>query len=136
MSEFKRLFDELPDQTPLPDKMKIGEKYDQVSLVKTEPEARALFERLVKHTMRVHGQTREEAEGLERHNIGYYAGYFGHETRLRVEELFKCAHPILPPAKDGQLSPEEAFELGKKWGAKSIEKGESDEVQNRLAKKE
>jgi len=27
-------------------------------------------------------------------NIGYYAGYYGPETRERVNRLFNCSHPI------------------------------------------
>lgn len=40
------------------------------------------------------GKTREEAEQIERSNLGYYAGYHLDETRERVERLFRCAHPV------------------------------------------
>jgi|ERR1044072_2439802 hypothetical protein len=50
-------------------------------------------------------------------NLGYYAGYYGDETRERVERLFNCEHPIFGSiAKDGPLTPQQAFDLGQKFG--------------------
>lgn len=51
-------------------------------------------------------------------NLGYYAGYYGNETRERVERLFRCSHPIFGAiAVKGAPSPEEAFEAGRKMGS-------------------
>lgn len=42
------------------------------------------------------------AADVARINLGYYAGYYGNETRERVERLFKCSHPIFGSiAKEG-----------------------------------
>ncbi len=48
-----------------------------------------------------------------RGHLGYYTGYFGNETRARVEKFFQCEHPFFgaiadtpPPTAD------EAFTLG------------------------
>lgn len=34
------------------------------------------------------------AEQIVNANLGYYAGYYDNETRLRVEKLFSCSHPV------------------------------------------
>lgn len=63
-----------------------------------------------------HGMT---AKQVAKSNLGYYTGYYDHETRLRVEKLFMCAHPIFGKASSGKpLTPMEAFEIGKKLGEK------------------
>ena len=52
------------------------------------------------------------AEQVARENLGYYAGYYDHITRLRVEKLFSCTHPIFGEALLGCPTAEEAFKLG------------------------
>lgn len=34
------------------------------------------------------------AEQIAKKNIGYFAGYYDEKTRIRVESLFDCEHPI------------------------------------------
>lgn len=48
-------------------------------------------------------------------NLGYISGYYDDETCLKIQEIFKTAHPIF-----GNRIPttEEAFEAGKKLGKK------------------
>lgn len=89
----------------------IGEKYDPAMTITDPDEARAYFEVCVQHTMSF-GMAREEAEEIERINFGYYAGYYSHETRLRVEQLFNCSHPYLGKAEDGRPSVEAALQAG------------------------
>ena len=69
--------------------------------------------------------SREKAEALARANLGYYAGYYDSETRLRVERLFFCAHPIFGPAANGTPTPEEAFRLGVEAGRNAAGKVQS-----------
>lgn len=76
------------------DKITMGEKYGPAMEMNEEAPARAYFEELVEHTMRVLKVGRPEAERTERSNLGYYAGYYDEETRQRVERLFRCAHPV------------------------------------------
>lgn len=74
--------------------------------------ADAYFEECVRHTMR-HGPSREEAESIERQNLGYFAGYYDQETRERVERLFKCAHPVFGAiTTNGAPTPREALAAG------------------------
>lgn len=41
-------------------------------------------------------------ENVAKVNLSYYAGYFDLETRIRVEKLFSCSHPIFGRAKEKQ----------------------------------
>lgn len=86
-------------------------------IVETQDDADACFEQLVA-SLRESNETldAESAEQVCRHAIGYHAGYYSHETRLRVERLFHCEHPILGAAKNGVPSPEQIFQIGLKLG--------------------
>lgn len=101
------------------DKITIGEKYGSAMKITDQAKADAHFEECVQHDMRISNNDRQEAERIERVNLGYFAGYYDHETRLRVERLFKCSHPIFGPATSGAPSPEEAFKLGQNMAKKS-----------------
>lgn len=52
------------------------------------------------------------AEQIVNSNLGYFAGYYSNETRLRVEKLFRCAHPIFGKAAKHIPTNEEAFNAG------------------------
>ena len=80
----------------------------------SQAEADLLFLDMVEHQMRTDPSiSREQAEAVERHNLGYFTGYYSHETRARVERLFRCAHPVFGAiAVNGPPSPEQAFKLG------------------------
>jgi hypothetical protein len=96
----------------LPEKITIGDKYRPAMEMKEQAEADAYFEQCVAHCMSF-GKSREEAEKIERANLGYFAGYYGHETQERVERLFRCAHPIFGAiATNGRPSPEKILEMG------------------------
>lgn len=104
----------MPNNDPIPFDANIGQKYDPAMVIRDQAEADAYFERLVEHTMRVAGVEREEAERIERANLGYYAGYSSHETRLRVESLFRCEHPVFGSAGTfGRWRNEQIAEMGR-----------------------
>ncbi len=109
--------------TAFSDKMTIGEKYDPAMSITDQAEADAYFERCVEHTMRVGLKdkkplTREEAEDIERQNLGYYAGYCSNETREQVERLFRCKHPVFGSVKEnGAPTAFDALVAGVKRGA-------------------
>lgn len=73
----------------------IIEKYAPGMKITEQAEADQYFEKCVEHCMKRFQKTREEAEVIEKFNIGYFAGYYDRETRKRVEKLFKAAHPFL-----------------------------------------
>jgi hypothetical protein len=94
----------------LPLKCTIGEKYEPAMRITDQEEADDYFEILVIHSMRAFNKSRAEAQQLERHNLGYFAGYYEFDTRRRVSALFNAPHPLFG---DTQPNPETAFELGK-----------------------
>lgn len=103
-------------EEPLAKDITIGDKYRPAMEIQTKEEADAYFQKLVEH-MVVRGHTRPEAERIERSNLGYFAGYYGEETRERVERLFDCEHPIFGKfAKYGSPTFEEALNRGIKAG--------------------
>ena len=89
----------------------ISETYDPAMRITDQTEADNYFEWLVQQRISS-GLTRAEAETVERQNLGYYAGYYDHATRLRVEELFRCEHPLLPPAREGEPTTEQCLAVG------------------------
>lgn len=97
--------------------MTYGELYGPAMKITEQEEADKYFAMLVDHAMTEFGKTRGEAEELERHNLGYFAGYYDHKTRERVERLFKCKHPIFGSiAEKGPPDPEAAFNIGYQIG--------------------
>ena len=96
----------------------IGDKYGPAMGITDQAEADAYFQQCVAHTM-AFGKSQEEAEGIERGNLGYYAGYYSSETRERIERLFSCAHPIFGAITIcGRPSVAEALESGRKLAQK------------------
>lgn len=94
----------------MPEQISFGDKYGPAMLIGTQEEADAYFEECVQHCMRF-GRSREEAERIERGNIGYWAGY-GYD-REKVERLFKCAHPVFGSvATSGHPTAEQALKAG------------------------
>ena len=97
-----------------PDKITIGEKYGPAMEITDQTEVDAYFEACVEHCMRF-DRSREEAEEIERANLGYYAGYRDFETRQRVERLFNAVHPVFGSVANGEPTAEEAFAAGATW---------------------
>jgi hypothetical protein len=88
-----------------------GDKYNPAMKLTDEQEAKEYFDLCVQHCMSF-GKTLEEAESIERQNLGYWAGYYDNETRERVERLFGAEHPIFGSVSN-VITAEKAFELGK-----------------------
>lgn len=99
--------------TRFPDQITIGDKYRPAMEIEDAEQARAYFEACVEHCMRF-GKTREEAERIERINLGYFAGYYSSDVGQRVLRLYGAAHPIFGTSRP---SAEEALEAGKALGA-------------------
>ena len=98
---------------PFPEQITVGEKYNPAMEITSQAEADEYFEACVEHQMDFGGKTRQEAEVIERVNLGYYAGYYSDETRERVERLFRCQHPIFGSiAQNGPPDQEEVFRKG------------------------
>lgn len=93
-----------------------GDLYDPAMEIKDQDEADAYFSDLVDRHITIFGSTKESAEYTERVNLGYWAGYYDWDTRVRIKKLFDASHPIFG---DKNPTPEEAFEMGKKWALKN-----------------
>ncbi len=94
-----------------------GELYNPAMKITDQAEADAYFQELVKWHVERWGKLPAEAEAIVKSNLGYYAGYYDHETRARVERLFQCEHPVFGSiVKNGPPTPEEAFAAGVKAG--------------------
>jgi len=103
---------------PLPSKITFERKYAPAMKICDQPEADEYFAACVQHAMSF-GITRERAEEIERHNLGYWAGYYDNETRERIERLFRCEHPVFGSIeKNGPPSAESAFLAGHALGLK------------------
>lgn len=79
--------------TTFPRAISYHDKYGPAMEIEDQVEADEYFEKCVLHSM-LFVENREEAEKIERSNLGYYAGYYGEEVRRRVEKLFCCVHPV------------------------------------------
>lgn len=90
----------------------LGVKYGYAMEITDANEARAYFAKLVEHNLSCGGKSRAVAESVERQNLGYYAGYYSHETRQRVERLFDCSHPVFGKATGNPVSPTDALADG------------------------
>src|SRR3990172_12360273 len=96
----------------LPDEMSYGECYGPAMEMTDPVEAQEYLEALIERDMRVFGKTFDEAHALEMSNLGYYSGYYDHETMVRVNKLLGAVHPVFGVPKE-PVAPEEALELGR-----------------------
>lgn len=95
----------------------IGDLYRSAMEIQTAEEAQAYFAELVRWCVAKWGKTEEESAALMKTNLGYFAGYYDHATRQRVETLFDCEHPVFGSiAKNGAPTHEEAFKKGVQIG--------------------
>lgn len=84
----------------------------------TDPEdAKQYKDDYIKFTQKIMdregGESKSTAEEVVNQNLGYYAGYYDNATRLRVEKLFQCSHPVFGSIeKNGEPTPKEAFQTG------------------------
>ena len=65
----------------------------------------------------------KEPIDIAKENFGYWAGYYSHDTRYKIESLFECEHPVFGSiAKKGPPTAEQAFKLGLEIGKKAADK--------------
>lgn len=104
-----------PEKITLADALNIDQLYGPAMAITDPDPARIYFEALVERSMRF-GNTRADAEQIERSNLGYFAGYSSFETRQRVERLFGAVHPYLGSTASGPLTVEEIVRIGYEAG--------------------
>ena len=99
----------------LPDKISWGDKYGAAMKIVCPAKAKEYLEACIEHNMRLTpGRTREQAEDIERSNIGYWTGYYDAETAQQVFKAFGVTHPVFG---DKRPSVEEAFQAGARAAA-------------------
>ena len=97
----------------LPDKISFEELLGPAMKITDQAEADEYFDAMVARDIRL-GYSREQAEAMEKENIGYYAGYYDNKTRERVERLFNTKHPFFGAiAVKGAPTAEDAFRIGR-----------------------
>lgn len=101
----------------------ISQLYGPAMNIQDQARADRYFNMLVDRCMAMRAERgdkpadRQVCISIQKQNLGYYAGYHNHETRERVERLFKCQHPIFGSIEEnGAPSAEEAFNMGVKRG--------------------
>jgi hypothetical protein len=100
---------------PFPSEVSIGDKYNPATSITNQADANEYFERCVEHTMScIPELSRDEAEKIERANIGYWAGYQSKCGARRMFALFNCSHPFLGRE---ELEPEEILKIGMESGS-------------------
>src|SRR5262245_32205857 len=110
----------IKDENPFPKfppKATNGERYTTAMTI-TDNMAPFYFERLVEWQMEQGGYSREEAERIERINLGYWAGYFDNPTRAHVEKVFGAAHPVFGSVRP---DPNVAYAAGQRRMRKDLD---------------
>lgn len=94
-----------------------GKLYEPAMAITDPAEAQEYFYALVRNLeCRFPHLTLARCEEITRINLGYFAGYYGHETRERVERLYNTAHPVFGKISDnGPPTMEEAMMAGVEW---------------------
>lgn len=85
--------------------------YEPAVAAKTQEEADEMFAKIMRYLKmaQIADHTEEELKEIALSNLGYYAGYYDHETRTRVRILYNARHPIFG---DTEPTPEEAIQAG------------------------
>jgi hypothetical protein len=109
-------------------KVTMEQAFGPAMKITDQTEADEYFEALVRFSMDKAGKTREEAEKIQKSNLGYYSGYYDQKTQVRVQKLFNCVHPIFGAIEESKsLTAEDYFKMGERAGER-IKKGKSIEM--------
>lgn len=91
-------------------------RYSDICEAKGKRQMRARFAVLLTEISAKFGGSPRSHESIQLNNVGYFAGYYDHATRARVQKWLNAVHPIFgrtfPSAK-------QAFEAGKRIGRKA-----------------
>lgn len=94
---------------PMPEEMTIGESYAPAMEITDPEDARQYLEALIERSVRCFDMSEDEARKVQLSNLGYYAGYYSYDVRVRVQQLFNAVHPIFGTT---QPTADEAFQAG------------------------
>jgi len=100
------------------EKLTFGESLGPAMEITDQEDADQYFQAMLEWHMKESLKSQLELAQICKQNLGYYAGYYSTETRVRVEKLFVCAHPIFGEAKKSIPTNEEAYQMGVELGKK------------------
>lgn len=98
----------LKDETYNP----VSARYEPAMEILGKEQADAYLAKLADTRMQESKCGIDTAVVVERANLAYYAATKDHDTRLRVEALFRCEHPLYGAAADGELTIPRAWMAG------------------------
>lgn len=105
--------------------MALSEIYEPAMKITTKSEAEIFLNELSNFIAGNQLSLYNYALEVAKENIAYYAGYYDIETRIRVEDLFKCEHPVMKKAAHYTYTNEELFAMGQEWARKELNKSEN-----------
>lgn len=81
----------------------------QIAQARDHEAAEAFIEAYTTYLIDMWDHTPESAHETIQINLGYYAGYYDHATRVAVQEVFGAVHPVFGAVNP---TPEQAFDAG------------------------
>jgi hypothetical protein len=97
-----------------------GELLEPAMRITDQADAEAWFRLVCAEVAAESGIELEEVERSIRAQLGYFAGYYDHETRRRVERLFRTTHPVFGAAGDSPPTAAEAYRAGVALGRRLL----------------
>ena len=100
----------------------IGEVFDEALHCAKTSKASDFFKAYVEYILNTNDEvnTYAEAEEIAKSNLGYFAGYYDRKTIDIIYKTYQCSHPIFGD-KPYDISPQEAFKIGVKYGKRAKE---------------
>lgn len=93
---------------------------NRVKFVSTKGDAAALLQQLADLYEKELDLTPQRAMHEAKVDVGYFAGYFDHSERDRIERLFGTEHPVFGSIENnGEPSPTEALRIGIEFGERA-----------------
>lgn len=101
------------------------DRCNQILKCEIEEQAQRLFNGWVAERFAEGGHSEEELRTRMLGNFGYCAGYYSKEDGAKILRFLHTTHPFFGNAEDFiAITPEAAFELGRREGAKMKRKNE------------
>lgn len=79
-----------------------GECLEPAMLITDQADASNYLDAYVRY-LTGYGHSEDKAREIALVNIGYYAGYFKPDVQMRVQRMFRAAHPIFGALPDGEV---------------------------------
>lgn len=95
-----------------------AQQFKEALKCKNKKEAESWLEKEIKRYGLEFKRDEKDAREIILYNLGYMAGYYDHDTAMKIHELFGVDHPIFKSHDYHKtLTPQEAFDAGRRLGA-------------------